>query len=158
MQMLSAGGIPCSGRRPAFESACVIDGYATKILDPQSPHSFPIPADARAIWLDRDLREQARSHMKFLGSIVGIPADRSVRRKFESSMRRDRPEAMAVIGRRPLLTLRFESLLFDPAAAAASIGEFVGVPFDQQAAARVVLPRSGECRPDMSIELMLANC
>lgn len=156
MQMLAAGGVPCSGRYPAYEHKRVIDGYATKILDPQDARSAPLPPDAKVIWLDRDTRQQALSHAKFLRLVVGVPLNREGRRQFETSLQRDRLRAMVAIGgRRPLLVLQFEDVLADPARAARCLGAFVGGAFDAQAAARQVLPRRPECASDMGIELRL---
>lgn len=159
MQMLSAGGVQCLGRHPAFESREVVcPGQAVKILDPQRGAEalpYPIPDGARVIWIDRDPSEQARSLAKFTATLLGVSYSRDQRRALVMQLRGDRLRAMRVLASRPLLVLSFESLLESPRLAAQKLAEFVGGEFDIDAAARQVRPRSPECAPGMDMELSL---
>ncbi|NDY89741.1 hypothetical protein [Ideonella livida] len=164
MQMLFAGGIPCVGSFPDFEEdraalpmspeflgACA--GRAVKVLD---PHRVGLPDDCRVIWLDRDVREQAKSTAKFLCLMTGTVIDREGRRKLERSLPEERRKAMRVIGGRPVLVLSFERLLASPTESARAIGAFIGSPvFDAERAASVVLPRAARCRQGMDMERAL---
>lgn len=109
----------------------------------------------RVIWLDRDHRQQAKSHAKFLAMLTGIQYDRAGRRKLADSLHRDTLAALRVIGDRPLLRLRFEEVLRDPVVAACQLAEFVGVPFDAAEAACAVHARSPACASGLDMELSL---
>ena len=161
MQMLHAGGVPCLGQYPAFEGrAAVAPGQAVKILDPhrEAPAPYPIPPLARVIWLDRDAREQAASHAKFVALTMGLHYDREHRRRLVAMLRADRPHALRAIGKRPLLLLSFEGLLASPGTQAARLAAFVGSPlFDVAAAVRQVQRRSPRCAEGLAMELGLMN-
>jgi len=164
MQMLHRGGVACVGEWPAFEVPEVRErvtpafieasrGKAVKVLD---PHRVGLPGDVRVIWLDRDHRQQARSHAKFLETMTGMRYDRAGRRALAASLVRDTHAAMGVIGSRPVMRMRFEQVLADPRMAAVWLGEFTRAPgFDVGAAARAVRPRGPECAPDLAMEMML---
>ncbi|HWH75147.1 MAG TPA: hypothetical protein VNV16_12895, partial [Methylibium sp.] len=88
MQMLHRGGMPCLGPWPSFEVdearatlapkfVAEHAGKAIKVLDPQR---IGLPADVRVVWLDRDHRQQAKSHAKFLEILTGNVNDRAGRR------------------------------------------------------------------------------
>ena len=164
MQMLHRGGFPCVGPWPSFEvpqartplapdfaEAC--RGKALKVLDPQR---VGLPRDVRVIWLDRDHRQQAKSHAKFLAIMAGFAYDRAGRRQLAASLVRDTHAAMTAIGSRPLLRLRFEAVLADPMNTAILLGEFVRCDaFDAVAAARAVHSRSAACLPGLDMEMNL---
>ncbi|SFP62484.1 hypothetical protein [Sphingomonas rubra] len=102
MQMLAVGGLPMVGIYPDFESEAAehergaapslwlsrTAGRAVKVLD---PHLVPPPAGGayRAIWLTRDLDQQAASQIK----LIGAAPSRSMRRGTAQSLRRDEPRA-----------------------------------------------------------------
>lgn len=163
MQMLSRGGVPCVGEWPAFEPEeanaptpafiAASAGKAVKILDPQR---VGLPGDVRVIWLDRDHGEQAKSHAKFLRMLMGFHVDRDGRRKLAASMVRDTHAALALIGSRPVMRLRFEEVLTSPRGTALLLGEFARNPgFDVDAAAAAVHQRSPACAPGLDMELAL---
>lgn len=172
MQMLDAGGMRCAGIFPSFEDAAVTPGAvstinaewfaeqrggAVKVLDPhicRPPNGVPI----RAIWLDRDHRDQAASHAKFMHLIFGVHVDRESRRRMERSYSRDRPAAVRAIiaaGAPSILGLRFEDVLSDPAAAVWQINYYLGGGLDVAAMAGQVRRRGPECQPGMDLELRL---
>ncbi len=167
MQMLEAGGFPCVGDFPSFEDMHVavmgpIDrawflshsGRAMKVLD---PHQNLIPRDVpvRAIWLDRDVIQQARSHAKFLRLVAGMPIPDDYPRNVAESLRKDRPGIYAYLGNGPVLTLTFERVLAAPAAMAAEINRFVCGHLDESAMAKAVRWRPALCAPGMDMELSL---
>lgn len=163
MQMLHRGGMPCVGSWPAFEveqTRYEVDptfivlaaGRAVKVLDPQR---VGLPGDVRVIWLHRDHRQQAKSHAKFLGLLTGHQYDRASRRQLADSLRRDTLAALRVVGKRPLLRMRFEDVLMDPVSAACHLAEFIGFPLDVGRAACAVRARSPACASGLDMELSL---
>jgi len=163
MQMLSRGGMPCVGEWPAFEPEeaktptrsfiALCAGSAVKVLDPQR---VGLPGDVRVIWLDRDHVQQARSHAKFLHLLMGVHVGRQERRRLEQSFIRDTHLAMATIGSRPLIRLRFEHVLTDPTGTAQLLAEFTRYqPFDVAAASRAVRTRPAACAKGLDMELSL---
>ena len=65
---------------------------------------------------------------------------------------------MRVIGKRPLMTLQFESVLRAPFHAANQLRDFVApLPFDAAAAASQVRQRSSDCAPGLEMELSLMS-
>ena len=165
MQMLHLGGVPCVGDWPAFEDprarhvvtrefvqACA--GQAVKVLD---PHRTGLPGNVRVVWLDRDRQQQAESHAKFLRLLTGVNPPREQRRKLPGALLRDTHAAMALIGSRPLIRLRFEEVLRHPLKAAELLAGFVGVPMDCGRAAGAVRARGPECAPGLDMELALMD-
>lgn len=164
MQMLHRGGMPCAGDWPSFEVREVAAkvkpefiaanaGRAVKVLDPQR---VGLPGDVRVIWLDRDHREQAKSHAKFMRLLTGHVYDRAGRRALEGQFVRDTRAAMDLIGSRPVMRLRFEDVLRFPLIYAQLMGQFVRrEDFDAEAAARAVVRRGPACLPGMDMETTL---
>lgn len=167
MQMLHAAGMATTGEPPAFEhEAANIVGFdagwiarqhgrAVKILDPHRPQCALEPGDYRAIWIDRDPREQTKSHAKFVRTFFGLDIDRAQRQRHTASLRQDRKPALATLrAAGPVLTLRFEAIINDPAWAARQIARFCDLlAIDDMAA--VVRKRPTGALPDMSLELEL---
>lgn len=168
MQMLHAGGVPCVGQRPSFEvsrwqirptaeALAAIPGHAVKVLELHEGWRM-VPPGCQVIWMDRDQREQAKSHAKFLRTMTGRHVDRSGRRALEASLMRDTHQTMGVIGSVPLVRLRFEDVLADPLKAARLLGEFTEhAGFNAYRAEQAVKRRSPECAPDLGIELSLTR-
>lgn len=167
MQMLHAGGMPCVGPFPAFEDERVRQrvaladveawrGQAVKVLDPQRTG---LPGDVRVIWLDRDPKHQADSQAKFLRQLGELRADRATRRRIAQRLMVERAQALAVVGRRPVLQLTFEALLATPGACADRMAAFVRdvAVLDVDRMVCAVLPRSPRCQPDLRIELALID-
>ena len=91
MQMLAAGGAMVVGSFPDYEVPQAagwndaldadwlrtIPGRALKLLD---PHRMRLPRGIpfKAIWLNRNHREQARSQAKFGNAMMGLPRTRRV--------------------------------------------------------------------------------
>ncbi len=168
MQMLAAGGMPVVGEFPAFEECLQLPsgtraleslrGHAVKLLD---PHRGPIPRGPRyrAVWLDRDPKQQALSMAKFLRGVAGISFKRRDVKRIAKAFCEDRPKALAGLrgACEDVVTLRFEDILADPLIAAVELEALVDQELDVSAMARAVLPRDGACRPDLGIEAMLAS-
>lgn len=170
MQMLDAGGIPCIGPYPAFEPEALrtsraIDpaflarypGHAFKLLDPHRTPLPPIPGVL--IWLDRELREQARSQAKFATLMMGVPmANRVHLRRWASGLRADRERGLAPFEGWPRLVLRFEDIIRRPDDAALLIAARLRPWFNninEAAMAAQVRPRSTDCAPGLDLELSL---
>lgn len=158
LQGLAAGGMPCIGEPPSFEENLEdvaralpnVYGYAFKWLDPRGP--FYGSGDVDVVWLDRDLREQARSQLKFaklVGRMRHLPSEDVVM----ASLRRDRQWVMEWL--QPAVRVRFELLVRNPLAAFRKIVLATGWSFDVNAAAGVVIKRPVRCAVGMDLELDL---
>lgn len=134
-------------------------GQAVKLLDSALYFGIP-PAPAwRFVWLDRNTREQAKSHAKFLAALDVIPpGDRAgAARRFEASYRRDRSRVLDLLGAAgEVLVLTYEQVLADPAGGASRLRE-VWPDLDVAGAASVVHKRDGRCRPDLSVETSMVG-
>ncbi|SFV31448.1 hypothetical protein SAMN05216456_1344 [Devosia crocina] len=171
MQMLAAGGMPSVGRYPDFEvdratPDSITEAWlktqtgAVKVLDPHRirPHLLGLP-DQRIIWLARDMREQAKSQAKFLRIAAGRAVNRQQAKGLERLLRSDTATCHRLLSTLPIPVLRltFEHLITHPEGAASTIAAFVApLWLDVGAMARVVVPRSGACLPDM-LELSLLD-
>jgi hypothetical protein len=175
MQMLHAGGMPCVGSFPDFEDDNVspIQGFIEadwfmaqrgKALKWLSPHEVAAPAyvPKAVIWLSRDAKQQAKSQIKFLNSVMrSVPSNRETVMKFAASIRRDERRCLESFYGKPLAVLGFEDLLCNPTSAAHRLAHFVaqhgGPDLNIEEMAAAVIARSGQCRRDMSIEVRLAT-
>lgn len=171
MQMLAAGGMPATGDYPTFEATCPghirgvdwwpsLAGKALKVLDP-TWGSVPggLGCRYRAIWLDRDPAEQAKSWQKFSAMFLPVPMQgRESRRALMASYRKDRPGCLELLRRRcegRVLELRFERILSHPAETAQAINAFIELGLDVAAMAAAVRPRPPRCLPDfLELDLM----
>lgn len=144
MQMLNAGGMECGGMYPMFEDpratralpadASWLAEYsnkALKVLDPLTYLPDELPLEARAIWLDRDMKQQAKSYVKFQKKLLAkkynlqIPPNAAaVQRKYLRRRRRPSLERVRAVCGEPLV-LRFEHILSNPVVAVHKIREFV---------------------------------
>lgn len=174
MQMLEAGGMPCTGEYPAFEAEygsvilgggvltadmlAALQGRAVKLLD---LHRGVLPKgpDYRVIWINRNHAEQGKSQAKFLSTLTGMSLGRNVARDFSKSYGADTPKlrkALARAGVTTALCLTFETVLAAPRDAAAQIAAHVGIPLTRTTdMANVVRARDPVCAPDLSLELTL---
>lgn len=177
MQMLHAGGMACIGDAPDFEDSVNTGGHvddqwlamqagrAVKILDPHRVGGGSPKTHRLVIWLDRDVDEQAKSHSKFLHHMAGMPLfNREQRRLCANSLKRDRARALVQFKGQPILLMPFEMLIGKPLEAAGLIVDHLRVdqlrfrhPLDIAAMAAVVVPRTIECMPDLSIEESLVR-
>lgn len=176
MQMLHAAGVPMYGDDavwPSFEAGEAqklirgdltwlpkAEGRAVKVLDLHRGRHLPGPPVAiKAIWLDREPVEQARSHLKFLAAMLGqVDRSRAAVRAMARSIHKDRPRAQAVLAtlRADVLRLDFEDLLASPVAAAERIARHVG-GLAVAPMADCVVPRAPECLPYMLEGLLLTQ-
>ncbi len=164
MQMLAAGGAQVVGRSPAFEvdqaSRIPLDkawlqslgDQTVKVLDPHRTWRGQVPA--RAIWLDRDDREQARSQAKFMSMVGGVRVPAGAWKRIRPCLKADRKAALARLVCMPVLMLRFESILSAPGGAAEQLADWFP-ELDVAAAAAVVQRRSPACAGGMDLELGL---
>ena len=174
MAMLDAGGIPpvVGSSDRGYEHPDVptladldpadLDRRAVKLLDAvlyREPLSRVLPtADWRFVWLDRKPGEQARSHLKFVQGVLGLPPRRGAVTALRDSYDRDRPRALARLrDLGPVLELRYEHVLRDPLAAAHVLRDFLWPVHEGQfkiwPASQAVHRRDGRCRPDLAFEL-----
>lgn len=175
MQMLNAGGMKTVGHYPSFEDpianvggpllggstevAALIDGCAVKILD---PHSGRLPPwEYRVIWCKRAHLQQAKSQVKMLNLMMGIPAGREQVRAFERSYRKDEPRAMDALrraGAKAIHTAVFEDTLRSPLAAALELAAFCGLSHEVvPAMTACVRSREVGCAQGMDMELRLLS-
>ncbi len=170
MQMLNAGGIETTGEWPAFETPesnplyfngdwiASQRGKAVKVLDPHRPECrLPAMGAYRIVWLDRDHKQQAKSQVKILRLMMGVPVGRSAWRAFAGSFKADRPAALAELKRLgPVMTLHFEEILGNPGSAAALIRNHLEAGYAEKMA-KAVRPRTSNCLPDLAMELALCG-
>lgn len=163
MQMIGAAGVPLYHAKPpvyeAPEASWLPDntewlpeaaGTAVKVLSPQiyTPPVGLVPL--RAIWLDRDADQQARSLCK----LRKYDPTRATRRRFKAKLARDRPKALRALNvacSEPPLLLHFESILASPLGAAAVLAAWLGQGEPRKMEAQVIT-RSTAARPGFEIE------
>jgi hypothetical protein len=162
MQMLDAGGYPVTvgppdyeddiakNKQPSLRDWADKDEHAIKILD---PHLIRFPDFSfRAVWLDRDPAEQAKSFAKFLHFMAGVSVGRAGRKAFISGYRHDRPKALATlrsITGAPVPIITFEAMIMDPHGSACHLARIAGSGLDIAAMAAVVRKRGTACYPTM---------
>lgn len=132
MQMLTAGGWPAVDPEqapwPSFEHP-VNNGEGTlppdvsgvlKWLDPQRNRP-PFERVRGSVFLTRDHKQQARSHLKFLRA-VGVPVDGARWQNIAGSFRGDERRALATLrSLGPVMRTSFEALVSTPMAVLAEI-------------------------------------
>lgn len=166
MQMLVAGGVPpfnpAEAEWPAFEAPQVASlpqttawlagaiGRCVKLVDADRFYP-PAGLPYRVVMMNRDVREQAKSTLKFMSQFYsGIDTSRETRRRMAGSL----AESNLAIGKlfqsygAPLLLVRFEDLLAQPRRTAERVAEFVP-GLDAEKMAACVRPRSPRCYPGM---------
>lgn len=155
MQMLHAGGYQCVGRWPDFEVEQTegtnewlrrCEGMAVKVLDPHRYRPPPGP-DYRVIWIDRDVRQQAKSTIKAQREMAGMNVHRSHLKDMERLIRESRKPALDTwrsVGAR-MLMMRFERMVLGKHEAAEDIAKFIGADLDTEAMAAAVVKRRPGC-------------
>lgn len=166
MGALDAGGIPPNSHASPlsyetsaddlYRLARVIEpGRSIKLLD-WVLHA-PLPdADWRFVWLDRDRRQQAKSQVKFISTIMDLDLGPVAPAMFMRSYRTDRPRALARLNDvGPVHVVAFEDLLADPTQAMRDVAAFLAPDWtlDPFVAAATIHRRSPECLPDLAVEL-----
>lgn len=167
MRMLEAGGIQtfdggnktgyeCEESRAAFggraDFIADIPGQAVKLLD---PHRFETPIVPIAwIWMWRDATEQARSQVKFMGSLAGmhIPISDRLIKSIRVDNERVPVQLSARAGSR-VLVVDFARLIGVPRGVVAEVVGFINRPMDQDAMAACVIEREPGCAPGLDIEI-----
>lgn len=164
MQALAAGGIPplTDGKRAPdpdnprgyleFEAATAIAadaswipsarGHAVKLVMPLL-RFLPLGEAYRLVLIQRDLTEVLASQSAMLERL-GRGAANLTEAALAAQYIRQETEILAWLDTRPgigVLPLRYDAVLADPAAAAAAIATFLGVPFDTRACADAIDPR-----------------
>lgn len=152
MQMLTAGGWPAVEPEvagwPAFEhpanmGRAALPPNASGVMKWLDPQRFTPPFDhvRGSIFLTRDHRNQARSHVKFLRA-CGIVNGPVAWRPLAASFGHDERLALKVLrGLGPVMTVRFEDLVTSPLAVLGEVYSFIGERLDVAAAARQLRPR-----------------
>lgn len=167
MTMLHAGGIqPAGGAVPHSYELAGIDvalgltagdlaGRSVKLLDSVLYRPLPDADGWRIVWLDRDPRHQARSHLKMLRA-AGLQQHAGMARDLADSYRRDRPLALAALrGYGPVHEATYEDAVRNPDRFASVLAEFLApdLTLDADAAAAAVHRRRPYCAPDLSFEM-----
>lgn len=142
MQMLAAARVPIAGRYPMFEdhrttSQCNPEWVAKqdgaiKLLDPHRyfPRDFRFPPTARAIWLTRDKKQQAKSWFKFNAFRDKIPNTTTIPeviKKLKEAQKRGLAWCRRSLATPPLV-LTFELAVNNPAAFAEQLVEHFNLP------------------------------
>jgi len=153
MQMLDVAGLRCAGVYPAFEVEsplrATFDHDAIKWLNPQ-PGDGITPRECRAVWLDRNAKQQSRSVSKFLKA-AGKPITPKSERGYREAFGLDRPTSLAFVRRVTsghVLVMCFEDLIAHPIEQARALAAFVGQG-DPKKMAEVVMERGPECLPGL---------
>lgn len=170
MQMLSSAGVKCLGEFPAFEpdetsmsrdpaSLLKMGGTAMKILGPHRDAPKWRRFDAKIIWLNRDVKEQARSQVKFLREVAGFNIPASSWRGMAASLKSDKWKCCDWWNRCNIepLFVKFEDLILHPEQEARVISKFIGIDNRMYwpIMADCVIPRNPKCTDDMGIEMAL---
>lgn len=170
MQMLKAAGIDMDGVPPYYETPLCFDGEwisqqvgrAVKVLEPHRKGRVYPKADFICIWLDRDIKQQARSHVKFhrekKGLVVMNP--RYSRKKVMEYFKTERSKAVKLcesLG--PTLILEFEELVSRPLKCAYLIAEHCGIDIrgNLKRMSEAVIRRDPECRKGLEMEIFLSG-
>jgi hypothetical protein len=152
--MIQAAGGKVVGDYPMYEGThCFEDGLSVKILEPLTKDIPPGPH--RIVWLDRNVREQARSEVKFLTAMgLKLTADMVGRiAVLHESERFKALDRLAMYGK--ILILSFEDLI-SKRTAVESLATFLEIS-DVDKMVEQIVPRSAECLPDLNIEMTLAE-
>lgn len=172
MQMLAGAGLPCVGEFPAYEvpeldhrepPLAWLEAQRGKAMKVLNPHLTTIPPEFEApvIWLDRNLRDQAKSQAKFACAMMGADPVSGVHlTRWTKGLRQERRQALLALAGRPRLILRFELLIHDPSMASRQIAAFLwpwwpGLRPERLASAARPRPSGAACAPDLAMELAL---
>ena len=112
-----------------------------------------------SVFLTRNHREQAKSHLKFLRA-VGVNTGPAKWRDIAGSFAADERRARAVLAKLgPVLSVTFENLVTAPMAMMAEVSVFVGERLDIKAASRQLRPRTtgAAVLPYMLEEILLSQ-
>jgi hypothetical protein len=170
MQMLFLSGLRCAGSFPDFEQEGLSPGDtvaaewarsfdAVKIIAPNYFQIEPM-AGCVVVWLDRMLREQAKSHVKMLRA-AGVDHGRDSVNAIALRLAVDREQSLALFDGLPLLRITFESLIRCPRIVSTTIADFASVHGISLDVDRMVsAPRRRgrtdyRCAPDLSMEARL---
>jgi hypothetical protein len=162
MQMLAAGGWPVFDQarapwpgfeHPANTGEAPLPVDASGIMKWLDPQLFKPPMERvrGSIFLTRNLREQARSHLKFL-SAVGVRTGGARWQVLADSLKHDEPVARGILAKLgPVLDVRFEDLVTVPRSVMAATSRWIGEPIDTETAAYEVCARvtGASCLPFM---------
>jgi hypothetical protein len=176
VQMLDAGGFPVHGSFPDYEVFDVgtpvpdilpqVGESAVKLVDPaQYPFPGPRRFECRAILLERDPLEQARSQMKFLKAITTDPirirdfaeSNPTALQNLATANRVDTRKnrgRLANWTRARTLRLNFAELIAFPVEVASAVAHFLEAPLDVERMALQVRKRDAACYEGM-LELEL---
>lgn len=153
MQMLSAAGLRCPGKSPAFEDSRIeidisdwtYDYDAIKVLDPHR-RCWYLDTPAVFIWIDRDHKQQMKSFDKFGRAMAGLPSIIN-KKGFIQGLRSDTAESLRTLKsldkQNPggmVMRIRFEALLQGKID---TIANELGL--DAARMRSVILPRSAKC-------------
>lgn len=161
MQLLDASAYPCHGEFPAYEERdsdthALIEqnflqgkaGKAVKIIDPH--HGALNFEGCRVVYLERDLKEQARSNIKMARIFVDWTAggfSRAELRGMSALLKRDNRKCLSMFKMLgvPVLRYRFEDILKDPQSFMYAVCAFTGHNTITTFAKDTVINRSPEC-------------
>lgn len=169
MWMLEGGGLDVTGHHQYFEDPRSMEELdlefvrsfrgATKILDPHRylPKGLRL-SGAKAIWIDRDRKQQARSWIKKSEDIRrrkmritdNLPRNdvHQIMRMLKQSRKQGVPCLADVTGN-SVLCLTYENIVAKPHTNSVRIAEFLGMDLDTRKMALRVIPRKTSCMQGM---------
>ncbi|MCK5609317.1 hypothetical protein KAR91_46015 [Candidatus Pacearchaeota archaeon] len=149
MQMLNAGGYSCAGEYPDFEPfgigcipwpECV--GKAVKVVDTHLQFP-PKNGDYKIILLKRDIKQQAKSMIKFLKA-CGFNMNVNMK-AMKKSIKDDYKKIENWSKNYKTLKVTFESIIDQPHITSLKITKFVGGEIDVSKMSDVIIKRSSDC-------------
>lgn len=127
------------------------EGYAVKILDPARFFPPKTGYEYRFIWMNRDLKQQAKSHLKYQKEIEKLPIDKP-RLRIRNYMRRNEKDSQQTLKflqgyGMPIMQVQFENLLTIPDVETFRIAHFLKdiVNLDRDKMKGVIVNRSTDC-------------
>lgn len=170
MRMLHKGGMDVVGNHIAYEDdrgsmvkkndlwLAEAQGKAIKLLDLQLCN-LPDEFTYQAIFLKRDHRQQAKSIVKFAQQVAQMPIKSSEWKRLSKDLPKDEMKSMEMLVNRGIQyqVMQFEEILKVPLYSATVLRGFLQLELDTVKMAGVVMQRSPECSPDMSIEASFLN-
>jgi hypothetical protein len=154
LQMLAAGGFPCWGIAPDYESATApydhVTPMAFKILKPQMLLRT-YPSDV-TLWLDRDVDEQAKSVVKYVEKKIHKKRFPKWRRREMTAttveeLRQQYRDADRWLKGEPHIRFAFEDMVDDPRSFIDRVDSELSLGLDIDGAMSVYVRRGPSCLP-----------
>ncbi len=140
MQLIEATGFPCHGEYPAFEEEDSnvhtdpdwnlfqkLKGKAVKTIDPHcGKWNWK---DCLVVYLERDIKEQAKSHIKLGGVFMELNyGSRKDARHLASNLKKQNQQSLSILKKEgvPVFRFSFENMLKHPSLFIDGVGRLTG--------------------------------